>query len=83
MTPPRIILNLAINARDAMPTGGRLTLEPSNTYLDEVYADDHVEVAAGQYALLAITDTGAGMTAETMTKAFDPFFTTKPVGSEG
>ena len=75
------ILNLAINARDAMPGGGKLTLETSNTYLDAAYADEHDEVAAGQYVLLAITDTGEGMSAQTMAKAFDPFFTTKPVGS--
>jgi len=75
------ILNLAINARDAMPNGGKLTLETSNTYLDQSYADEHDEVVAGQYVLLAITDTGEGMSAETMAKAFDPFFTTKPVGS--
>jgi len=75
------ILNLAINARDAMPNGGKLTLETSNTYLDQSYADGHDEVVAGQYVMLAITDTGVGMSAETMAKAFDPFFTTKPVGS--
>jgi signal transduction histidine kinase len=74
------ILNLAINARDAMPGGGKLTLETANTYLDEHYARDNAGVAPGQYVLLALTDTGMGMPPEVAEKAFDPFFTTKAAG---
>ena len=74
------IINLAVNARDAMPGGGRLTIETSNTYLDDAYVRDVPELRAGQYALIAVSDTGAGMDPETAAKAFDPFFTTKPVG---
>lgn len=74
------ILNLAINARDAMPDGGKLTVESANTYLDEEYATSRSEVTAGQYVLIAVTDSGTGMTPKVIERAFEPFFTTKAEG---
>jgi PAS domain S-box-containing protein len=75
-----VLVNLAINARDAMPTGGKLTLETSNEFLDADYAADNAEVTAGPYVMFAVSDNGTGMSVETQRRAFEPFFTTKDAG---
>jgi PAS domain S-box-containing protein len=77
----QVLMNLAINARDAMPDGGRIVMETMNTDIDKGYAAQHAGVEAGPYVLLSITDTGAGMTQEVVQHIFDPFFTTKEIGA--
>ncbi|MBV8775925.1 MAG: response regulator, partial [Alphaproteobacteria bacterium] len=74
------LLNLAVNARDAMPNGGKLTIETANTFLDELYTAGEEDIRPGQFIVIAVSDTGVGMNPETARKAFDPFFTTKDVG---
>jgi signal transduction histidine kinase len=81
--PPQLesaILNLCVNGRDAMPEGGKITLETMNAHLDDAYAASNAEVRAGQYVAIAVSDAGTGMTADVMSRAFDPFFTTKKPG---
>lgn len=74
------LVNLALNSRDAMSGAGKLTIETANTVLDSAYAQHHLEVVSGQYVMVAVTDTGSGMSADVLQKAFDPFFTTKELG---
>jgi signal transduction histidine kinase len=76
----QILVNLAMNARDAMPGGGRLTIETANSEVDEVLTASHPLMSPGPHVRITVRDTGQGMTADVKARAFEPFFTTKPVG---
>ena len=77
----QVVLNLTINARDAMPNGGKLIIETAATHLDEAYASCHADVQPGDYIALKVTDTGSGMTPEVKARLFEPYFSTKPDGT--